>query len=74
MLVAPVCRRRLLVAIALPVLGLAVLRRRCAGGRAWYLAVLAIRRVLLLLALVAMLSLVLARRWRKARGVLWRVV
>ena len=74
LLVAPICWARLWLTIALPVLGLAVLHRRCAGGRAWYLPVLAVRCVLLLLSLVAVLSLVLARRRRKARGVLGRVV
>lgn len=74
LLVGPVCLWRLLVAIPLPVLGLAVLRRRCAGGRAWYLPVLAVRCVLLLLALVAMLSFVLSWRRRKARAMLGRVV
>lgn len=74
LLVTPVCRCRLLVAIALPVLGLSVLRRRCAGRRAWYLPMLTILRVLLLLCLVAMLPLVLAWRRGEARGVLGRVV
>lgn len=74
LLVTPICRGRLRVAIPLPVLGLPVLRRRRAGGRAWYLPVLAVRRVLLLLGLVAVLPLVLARRRGKARCVLGRVV
>ena len=62
------------MAIALPVLGLAILRRRCASGWARYLPVLAVRRVLLLLALVAMLAVVLAWRRREARGMLGRMV